>query len=67
MLWPNAKHLTHQSVGNMAKSANFGFCALPMNRIITKTKYAIQALASWTSTRTFRLQKKPQSSCTGTL
>jgi hypothetical protein len=51
-------HQIYQFVGEIAKSANFGFCALPMNRIITKTKYAIQALASWTSTRTFRLQKK---------
>jgi hypothetical protein len=38
-----AKHLAHQFcglwfVGKMAKSANFGFCALPMNRIITKAK-----------------------------
>jgi hypothetical protein len=35
------KHrLAHQfvCVGNMAKSADFGFCALPTNRIITKAK-----------------------------
>jgi hypothetical protein len=42
MLWPNnispGLPSAHQSVGKMAKSANFGFCALPMNRIITKAK-----------------------------
>jgi len=38
MRWPNKVAHQFQFVGEMAKSAKFGFCALPMNRIITKAK-----------------------------